>query len=285
MVTDSKDKPSIFGFLPARNEGALLLDTINSLLNQTLKPAKLLIINDGSTDETFNNLHKLHEQTSGFVDAIHLAYHKESYVSTPALNWKMATVLNWAFNPANFPWRYDYFLHTGADTVFERDYLEKLVNIMEARPKLVVASGMVQGEETLKTHVRGVGRLYKAWFWHHFIGRFPLNYTYESYPLYKARSLGLEVESFPSLVMKTHRATAPYQVDYGLAMRELGYFPPYAIARCLMSIPTLKLKLLMMYLQAPRQAYDEDVKRFLHHHQCKLIINFWKYLGVWRKRI
>lgn len=274
-------KPKVYVFLPAKNEEKTIRNCLDSLLGQTLKPSEIFVINDGSVDRTkhflevYDYVHKVHH--------VNLPFHKESYVATPELNWKMATVLNHAF-PTDLD--YDYLMQHSPDTVLPSDYIENLVSIMEKEPKLVIASGMVEDEPTLESHVRGVGRIYKMWFWERYIKRFPLRFIYESYPLYKARSLGFQVRSFPHLIMKTQRHTKLYKTHYGYAMRELGYFPPYALMRSLLSLRQFGVKLLRGYIFSPfKKVVDREVESWLRRYQIGLMLNFWKYARKWRAKI
>ena len=256
--------------MPARNEEDNLRKAIPNLLDQTVRPKRIFIINDGSTDKTEEILNHFCFTRKGKVDFISLPYHKESYVRNSLLNYKMATVLNHAFEFKDLK-KYDYLMQHSSDMLLPENYIERIIGIMENRPKLVVASGVVEGEDTLKSHVRGVGRLYKSSFWLKYIKRFPENYTYESYPLYKARSLGLEVESFKKVVIEAKRKTRTYKAQYGYAMRELGYFPPFAVARSLLgAFQTHKIELLISYLFSPyREVKDKDIQKWLRNRQIR----------------
>lgn len=260
----------VYCFMPARNEEKTLPRCLESLKNQTLKIHKICIINDGSTDET-KEIAKYYG-----CEVIDLPFHPESYTSHAETIWKIAEVLNYAFPP---PPDCDYILQHSPDTILPPNYIEFLVNKMEKNPKLVIASGSVKGEKTLKSHVRGVGRLYKSWFWNRYIKKFPLGlFSYESYPLFKARSLGLEVRSFPDLMMITQRPTKAqlYLENQGYAMRELGYFPPYAIAHCLrvfLRNQKIGIKMLLSYLRPfSKRTVEKDVKNWIKLYQIHRIL-------------
>ena len=207
-------------FMPARDEEKNLPLSLEALLHQTVKPSKVLLINDASIDGT--------EQVakSYGIDVITLTEKHDSYASSPEVGWMLCKVWNHAFPP---PENIDYIMQTAPDAILPLDYTERLIALMEQDDKLVVASGVIEGERTARSYAQGVGRLYKAWFWNKHIKQFPLMYCTESYPLLKAQSLGLHVRSFPSLVMKTQRPTQMYKSKYGYAMRELGYLFPFAL--------------------------------------------------------
>lgn len=269
---------NVFTFLPARDEEKNLPATLTSLVNQTLKPSKILVINDASIDCTSEVA-----ETYG-VNVINLTDRHPSY-SSPERGWMLALVWNHAFPP---PENTDYILQMGADVILPSDYIERMVELMQQNSRLVIASGMIEGEKTLKSHVRGAGRLYKAWFWNRYIQQFPLMYCAESYPLFKALSLGLEVQSFPSVLMTTQRPTNFYKAKYGYAMRELGYFPPFALARCFLSfLMSRKTGVLMFktYLTSPFKTQDKTIQDYLRLHQIHRILHVKESLKIWTSRI
>jgi len=258
--------------MPARNEEKTLPKCLEALKKQTLKIYKICIINDGSIDKT-----KQIAEAYG-CQVIDLPLHPESYLARAETVWKIAEVSNYAFPP---PPDCDYIMQHSPDTILPPNYVEALVERMEKNPRLVIASGVVRGEKTSKSHVRGVGRLYKSWFWNKYIKKFPLGlFSYESYPLFKARSLGLEVKNFPDLIMLTQRPTKAqmYLENQGYMMRELGYFPPFAIAHCLrvfLEDPNTGIKMLLSYLR-PRisKTIENDVKNWVKLYQIHRILKF-----------
>jgi len=164
-------------------------------------------------------------------------------------------------------------MQTGSDVILPLNYVEKLVGLMEQNNKLVVASGMIKNEPSRS--VRGVGRLYKAWFWNKYIKKFPLIYTTESYPLYKALSLGLHIQCFPELLMVSQRSTNLYEDKYGYAMREVGSLPIYALARCLLASlfsPKKGVIMLKTYLNSPFRLKDKNVNNYIRLYQARTIL-------------
>lgn len=261
----------IYCFMPARNEEKTLPYCLEAIKKQTLKIYKICIINDGSTDST-----RQIAESYG-CQVINLPPHPESYTSCAETIWKMAKVLNHAFPP---PPDCDYIMQHSPDIILPPYYTEVLVNRMKRNPRLVVASGVVKGEKTSRSHVRGVGRLYKAWFWNKYIKKYPLGmHSYESYPLFKARSLGLEVRSFPDLVMTALRPTKTqlYMQHQGWAMREVGYFPPYAILHCIKAFlhdQKVGTKMFLSYLRPfSKKTVEDEVKRWVRLYQARRLLN------------
>lgn len=267
---------NVYVFMAARDEAANLPACLEALLGQTLKPSKIVVVNDVSLDDTAE------VAASYGVTVVTLTVPHESYTKTET-GWLVGLVWNHAFP---IPPSADYVMQIAPDTVLPSDYIERLVGLMEANTRLVVASGVIRGERNLRGHARGVGRLYKAWFWNRHVKRFPLAYCTESFPLFKALSLGLQVRSFPSLVMETQRPTAIYKGKYGYAMRELGYFPPFAIAKCFLSFlasPKDGALMFTTYLTSPFK--PKDIAAFLPLHQIGRLLHVRESLKFWVSRI
>lgn len=262
----------VYCFMPARNEEKTLPYCLESLKKQTLKIYKICIINDGSTDNT-----KQIAESYG-CQVIDLPPHPESYLSRAETIWKMAEVLNHAFPP---PPDCDYIMQHSPDTILPPHYVETLVSRMEKETRLVVASGVIKGEKTSPSHVRGVGRIYKSWFWNKYIRKYPIRmFTYETYPILKARSLGLEARSFSDLVMITLRPTKTrfYMQYAGWTMREAGYFPPYAVAHCIRAFihdPKIGIKMFISYLRPlTKVTVEDEIKRWIKWYQVNRILRF-----------
>jgi len=270
---------NVYAFMPARNEEDNLPECLDSLLKQTLKPSKILVINDASIDKT-----KDIAESYG-CDVINLTEQHESYTLSVEDTWRFATIWNHAFP---MPRNTDYLMQTGPDVILPRNYIERLVKLMEQDNRLVIASGMIEGEPTLKTHVRGAGRLYKAWFWNKYVKMFPLTHGCESYPLYKALALGFKVQNFPQIIMKAQRPTQLHKGKYGYAMRELGYFPPFALAKCFLSTlfsPKNGIMMFKTYLTSPFKPKDKDIQTYLRLHQIHRILHVKESLAIWLSRI
>jgi ubiquinone/menaquinone biosynthesis C-methylase UbiE len=124
----------------------------------------------------------------------------------------------------------------GADHLLPNNYIETMINRMESRPKLVIASGKIDNEWIVSP--RGSGRLIKTSFFKKVGSVYPINWGFESYILYKALQLGYEIDVFADVLTETQRPTSTnYKpkmfYNHGKAMQALGYPPMYAVGRCL----------------------------------------------------
>ena len=141
---------------PVKNEASNIIQVLNALENQTHKPIKVIIANDGSTDNTKELALKF-----DFVDIIDLPKREESLVGKK----EMAEIFNSCIQPVSIIHKnssVDYLLIIGGDTILPPTYIEKLINKFNETPKLMIASGCISGDNSIKYSsfmVPGAGRM------------------------------------------------------------------------------------------------------------------------------
>jgi hypothetical protein len=64
--------PLVTTIIPVFNRPALVLDAVESVLAQSYRPIEILVVDDGSTDETPDVVDRLAEQHDGIVRVIHI---------------------------------------------------------------------------------------------------------------------------------------------------------------------------------------------------------------------
>ena len=245
---------NVYLYLICRNEEKYIKPTLEAIFNQSLTPSKVLIINDGSTDNT----KQICEQFN--VEILDLPPHKQSYINTL----KMAWLLNHAFPIPN---GFDYITEMGADLILPSNYLEEITGYMEKDPRLVVASGYVVGE---KKTIRGAGRTKKTWFWNTYMKEYPIVYNYEPYELYKAESLGLKWACV-DLPIIAQRPSKNYNDIFGRAMKERSYFPPYAFVVCLKNfLKNRNIGMLKNYLFTDYVLWDKELRNWIRLKQLNM---------------
>ena len=141
--------------------------TLKTVMNQTLRAKKVIVVNDNSNDSTESIIDSFAKKDSLFKKA-----------NTNAANEHMpgSKVIN-AFNQglALLDSDYDFIVKLDADTVLPKDYFEKIAFIFRTYPKVGIAGGFAyeedgKGEWILnhpmdKNHVRGAFKSYsKACF-------------------------------------------------------------------------------------------------------------------------
>ncbi|WP_179354498.1 glycosyltransferase family 2 protein [Winogradskyella vidalii] len=147
--------------IPAHNEEDYIGKTLESLVEQTLLPKKVVVINDHSSDNTQNIV----EDYASKHPWISLVNSKSSDKHLPG-----SKIIN-AFNKglASLDSHYDIICKFDADLIFPENYLEKLAQHFQAKPKLGMASGFCYIENnnewvlenlTNKDHIRGALKAY-----------------------------------------------------------------------------------------------------------------------------
>jgi poly-beta-1,6-N-acetyl-D-glucosamine synthase len=120
---------------PARNEDEYLQKTIDSVVSQTLRPSKWIIVNDGSTDDTgplVDTAAKMHS----WIQAVHRpdrGFRKTGSGVIEAFNSGLQFV-------ADSPW--EFIVKLDCDLTFAPDYFERIIGKFSGAPELGIASGV-----------------------------------------------------------------------------------------------------------------------------------------------
>ena len=120
---------------PARNEAAYIEQTIISVVNQTLRPVKHIIVSDGSTDDT-DVIAKQYASRYDFIDFLRREGDKKA-------NFKSKV---FAFNSGvellqGIP--YTFIGNLDADISFGPNYFENILKKFNEFPKLGIAGGQI----------------------------------------------------------------------------------------------------------------------------------------------
>ena len=260
----------------ARNEEKFIAKTIESVERQKLRPYRTILVNDGSTDGTADVVSKF-----DWVEVVDRPKH-ESYLARKELAWTVNAGLEALHSDAECR----YVCLGGADTLYPENYLSVITSRMVEDPTLAVTSGVIRGE--FSTEPRGAGRVVKCEFWRKTGFRYPVNYGYEGYLLFKAASMGYRNSIYRDLVMETQRRTgglfeaARYRY-YGMAMKALGYGHMYAFGRAISfsrKSPASTLHMLRGYYSRDVEPYEEDVRKYVRKVQDGMIHKTLRFLRV-----
>lgn len=247
----------------ARDEGGIIGRCLESLRGQTLR-LFLVVVNDGSLDDTG-------DVSSRYADVVvDLPRHEENWTVLPEL----AGVFNAGFDVVKEE-DVGYVLISGADGVYPPNYVEEIVRRME-KEDVVLASGVPESESSLSLTPRGCGRVVNA-EWFRDVGfRYPLNYAFEGYLVYKALSQGRKIAVFPNLKFKLSRGTRFSRRKLyleGKGMKALNYWWLYAFGRAVLAElrhPLNGFALLKGYMSKVSEQY-EDLKEFVPSFQRKVL--------------
>lgn len=148
--------------IPAHNEESSIGLTLDSLVNQTLQPKRLIVVNDNSTDKTKDIV----ETYSKKHHWITLLNSKSSNKHLPGSKIINAFYKGYDTLDADF----DVICKFDADLIFPTNYLEKLASHFETDTALGMASGFCYIEKngnwilenlTRKDHIRGALKAYR----------------------------------------------------------------------------------------------------------------------------
>jgi len=148
--------------IPAHNEQDSIGDTLDSLINQTLKPKEIMVVNDNSTDDTA----KIVNTYTALYSWVHIVNNISSNKHLPG-----SKIVNAFYKGLEkLDENYDVICKFDADLIFPFNYLEQLSKHFQNNPKLGMASGFcyikknndwVLENLTGKDHIRGALKAYR----------------------------------------------------------------------------------------------------------------------------
>ncbi|MGX7667966.1 glycosyltransferase [Flavobacterium pedocola] len=148
--------------IPSHNEEKFMALTLNSLVKQTVLPAKVVVVNDNSTDSTaeivqeFAQKHPWISLVNKTSDAIHLPGSKV----IQAFQKGFETLDN----------HYDLIVKADADLIFPEHYFETIINHFKSDDQIGMVGGFAYIEKnnewilenlTDKDHIRGAFKAYR----------------------------------------------------------------------------------------------------------------------------
>ena len=148
--------------IPAYNEAALIGKTLDSLLAQSFSAEKIIIVDDGSTDETPNVVLEYAEKNP----SIQLIQKSSEAAHLPGS--KVVQAFNYGLERLDAD--YDILCKFDADLIFPENYLETVVKSFEQNPNLGMYGGFCYVERngswelenlTNKDHIRGALKSYR----------------------------------------------------------------------------------------------------------------------------
>jgi glycosyltransferase involved in cell wall biosynthesis len=145
---------------PARNEAAFIEQTINSVVSQTVRPVKWVIVSDGSTDGT-DDIVKKYAAKHKWIELVQMPERRERHFAgkVHAFNAGYARVRDL---------NYSIIGNLDADITFEEDYISFLLSRFAENPRLGVGGtpfreGLNQYDYNFTSieHVSGACQLFR----------------------------------------------------------------------------------------------------------------------------
>jgi poly-beta-1,6-N-acetyl-D-glucosamine synthase len=120
---------------PVKDEAKYIKETLESVMQQTVKPCKWIIIDDGSKDDTS----QIVREYVKFNDWIKLITANKSTARYPGYPVVSAFILGYNSLDAE---EYDFIVKLDGDLKFSEDYFEKLICKFNSNDRLGIASGV-----------------------------------------------------------------------------------------------------------------------------------------------
>jgi glycosyltransferase involved in cell wall biosynthesis len=225
---------------PARNEEGLIGGTIASVLAQTVRPRKWVIVSDGSTDRTDEIVADAAEQNP-FISLIRVSAREKRSFSSKVNAFRVSHEL---LDGVAF----DYLGALDADVTFAPNYFEHLLGRLERDEKLGIAGGVIQElidgryveQRTSLNSVAGAVQMFRRSCYEGIGGYIPLRYGgIDSAAEIMARMHGWQVQTFPDLKVLHHRRVSSgtggmirTKLRHGIGHYSLGYHPVFQLVRC-----------------------------------------------------
>jgi glycosyltransferase involved in cell wall biosynthesis len=148
--------------IPSHNEEALISLTLQSLVEQTVLPTKIVVVNDNSTDKTedvvnsFISKYSFISLVNKTSDAIHLPGSKVIQAFQKGLE--------------TLDENYDFIVKADADLIFPNNYFETIIKHFKSDERIGMAGGFCYIEKngewilenlTDKDHIRGALKAYR----------------------------------------------------------------------------------------------------------------------------
>jgi glycosyltransferase involved in cell wall biosynthesis len=284
--------PTYVLITPARNEAQHIELTIRSVVAQTVRPIKWVIVSDGSTDGT-DDIVRRYTSEHPWIELVRMSERKERHFAGKVL----------AFNAGHERVKglhYDIIGSLDADISFEEDYFSFLLRKFVDNPRLGVGGtpfreGTAQYDYRFsrKEHVSGACQLFRRECFESIGGYVPLKAgAIDLTAVVSARMKGWKTETFtekfsvhhrPMGTAKSHIVVATFKSGYG--DYPMGVHPIWQLFRSMYQMtrkPILVggMMLLAGYIwamltRAPKPVPDDFV-RFRRKEQMKWLGEYFK---------
>ena len=153
--------------IPAHNESKFIKKTLDSLVNQTVLPSKIVVVNDNSTDDTAVLVDEFIVKY-GFIALVNKNSEAKHLPGSKV-------VLAFQDGLKIVDDDYDFIVKADADLIFPSNYFEKIIDIFASDEKIGMAGGFAYIEKnndwiienlTDKDHIRGAFKAYRKKCFH-----------------------------------------------------------------------------------------------------------------------
>lgn len=254
-------------FFPVRDGVEHIEEVMDSLINQSVPPSLIIVVDDGSTDGTSEILEQYKTKHSKLIEIIRTENKTRDYKRLPEL-WNVSLKEG-----------YEYHMIGAGDVSYEKDYAKKILEYMDNDHEIVMASGDYEPFTAQSPH--GAGRFVRQDFFYNCYkdNKYPLTIGYESEILVRAMMKNKKSKIYNDVIFNhlDELGHGHNFSEFGYSMRALGYHPLWCFSRCLIDIKRLGFKgafgMFKSYVTyKPEKTgyyslFDEDVRKFMKNYQ------------------
>lgn len=263
--------------IPAHNEEAHLSLTLTSLLNQSLKPEKIVVINDQSTDGT-RQIAEEFQAHNVTIQVLNIESNSEHLPGSKVIK---------AFNRGLkfLDSHYDFIVKLDADLILPENYFETIARHFKSDDQIGIAGGFAYIEKngqwilenlTNKDHIRGAFKSYRKKCFEDIDGLKPAM-GWDTVDELLAKYCGWKVVTDPTLKVKHLKPTgAQYNTASRYKQGEAFYTLGYGLTITL--IASLKLAwnkrkplLFLDYIRGFFKAKQQQLPFLVTDEQAKFI--------------
>jgi biofilm PGA synthesis N-glycosyltransferase PgaC len=286
---------------PARNEDAVIGDTIRSVVAQTVLPRKWIIVSDGSTDRTDEIVLEIAREYK-FI----MLLRRSEGGAARGFDSKVRAFREGCEQLHNL--NYDFIGNLDADVTFAPNYFESVFQQFRANPRLGVAGGIVHelvGDNFIPQRislnsVAGAVQTFRRECYERIGGYVPLRYGgIDSAAEIMARMHGWKVQTFPQFEVRHHRRVASgsggllkREWRHGLRHYSLGYHPLFELLRNAYKLPErpyvvgaglMTLGYLWAFATGRARELPEETVRYLQAEQRERLISMVRKSSPWHR--
>lgn len=273
---------------PAKNEEKYIAFTLESVIHQTLKPVKWIIVDDGSTDATNKIIEKYMNQHD-WIEMISIDNKQEPKLYGS----KVIRAFNLGYNLIK-DCEYDFIVKLDADLSFPNYYFNEIANVFMQNSELGICSGYVVEKESdvakkayKRTYVPGAIKSIQTKCFRD-IGGFAEANGWDGLDQLKAMYMGWKVANIPITIIHLRPVTTEYRslnffYNNGIAHYRIGNNFFLALIRVIIHIKEKPYFLAALsYMRGYIKAFiskepklvDEKLAKFIRAHHYQRLLNF-----------
>jgi poly-beta-1,6-N-acetyl-D-glucosamine synthase len=299
LVGEKKDMTAYVIVLPVRNEERFIQKAVDTIVKQTILPAKCIIVDDGSSDNT-SEIVKSAACRYDWIDIIAIpdrGYDAVGSGVSAALNCGIMEV--WKMN-------WDLLLKLDADIELPSSYCELFLKKFEKLPQLGIASGTTYYKKGAEKRIEkapsdvpmGAARFYRRKCLNSISGIITAT-GWDTVDLIRAQRAGWKTQRFEEIEilhnrrMSSRNGLLKGKTREGMTRYALGYHPLFVLARCIvhLGMPTRIIDSLGIFYGYAKAFFskhprilNENERQYVRSRQLLRLFGISSFRSVYEKR-